>query len=104
MQVSPSTGGAPLTAGFDINGDGSFNSADLIDIGGGVMAHSSGIDTGVGISGGFGRPIKAGDKAYVPVSGTGGGDVDDGGGGGGLKAPAINSGALKPRASWRQIQ
>lgn len=94
MQVNPATGGGLQAAGFDVNGDGSFNSSDLIDIGGGVMVNVSGLDTGVGISGGFGKPIKAGDKAYVPLSGTSGN----------IGAPPISSGTLKSRASWRQIQ
>lgn len=94
MQVNPATGGRLQAAGFDVNGDNSFNSSDLIDIGGGVMANVSGLDTGIGISGGFGKPIKAGDKAYVPLSGTSGN----------IGAPPISSGTLKPRASWRQIQ
>lgn len=94
MQVNPATGGRLLTAGFDVNGDGSFNTSDRVDIGGGVMVNVSGLDTGVGISGGFGKPIKAGDKAYVPLSGTSGN----------LGAPPISSGTLKSRASWRQIQ
>lgn len=94
MQVNPATGGRLSVAGFDVNGDGSFNSLDKVDIGGGVMADVSGLDTGVGISGGFGKPIKAGSKAYVPLSGTSGS----------IGAPPINSGTLKSRASWRQIQ
>jgi len=94
MQVNPATGGRLQVAGFDVNGDGSFNSSDLVDIGGGVMVNVSGLDTGVGISGGFGKPIKAGDKAYVPLSGTSGK----------IGAPPISSGTLKSRASWRQIQ
>ncbi len=94
MQVNPATGGGLQVAGFDVNGDGSFNSSDLVDIGGGVMVNASGLDTGVGISGGFGKPIKAGDKAYVPLSGTSGN----------IGAPPISSGTLKSRASWRQIQ
>lgn len=94
MQVNPATGGRLLTAGFDVNGDGSFNTSDRVDIGDGVMVNVSGLDTGVGISGGFGKPIKAGDKAYVPLSGTSGN----------LGAPPISSGTLKSRASWRQIQ
>lgn len=108
MQVNPATGGNITSAGFDVDGNGSFGAGDLIDIGGGVMVHASGLDTGVGISGGFGRPIKAGDKAYVPVSGTAGGGGGGGGGGcagcGGVKTPPINSGSIKPRATWRQIQ
>lgn len=94
MQVNPATGGEPKSASFDVNGDGLFNDADMVDIGGGVKKHASGLDTGVGISGGFGKPIKAGDKAYVPVGGTSGT----------LGAPPIHSGTLKSRASWRQIQ
>lgn len=94
MQVNPATGGNLTSAGFDVNGDGSFTAADMIDIGGGVMAYASGLDTGVGISGGFGRPIKAGDKAFVPIGGTSGG----------IGAPPIASGSIKPRATWRQIQ
>ncbi len=94
MQVNPATGGRLQTTVFDVNGDGSFNSSDLIDIGGGVMVNVSGLDTGVGISGGFGKPIKAGDKAYVPLSGTSGN----------LGAPPISPSTLKSRASWRQIQ
>jgi type IV pilus assembly protein PilY1 len=94
MQVSPATGGELPTAGFDVNGDGSFNDADQIDLGGGNKANAAGLDTGVGISGGFGKPIKAGDKAYVPLGGTSGN----------LGAPPIASGTLKSRTSWRQIQ
>lgn len=94
MQVNPATGGGLQVAGFDVNGDGSINSGDLVDVGGGVMMNVSGLDTGVGISGGFGKPIKAGDKAYVPLSGTSGN----------IGAPPISSGTLKSRASWRQIQ
>lgn len=94
MQVNPATGGRLQSAGFDVNGDGLFNSSDQVDIGGGVMAHVSALDTGVGISGGFGKPIKAGSKAYVPLSGTSGA----------IGAPPISSGSLKSRASWRQIQ
>lgn len=94
MQVNPATGGGLPAAGFDVNGDGSFNSSDMVDIGGGVMVNVSGLDTGVGISGGFGKPIKAGDKAYVPLSGTSGK----------IGAPPISSGTLKSRATWRQIQ
>lgn len=94
MQVNPATGGRLQAAGFDVNGDGSFNSSDQVDIGGGVMVNVSGLDTGVGISGGFGKPIKAGDRAYVPLSGTSGK----------IGAPPISSGTLKSRASWRQIQ
>jgi type IV pilus assembly protein PilY1 len=93
MQVDPATGGEPQTATFDVNGDGLFNSADMVDIGGGVMKNASGLDTGGGLSGGFGEPIKAGDKAYVPTCGT-----SD------CSAPAVPSGTLKSRASWRQIQ
>lgn len=100
MQVNPATGGNITSAGFDVDGNGSFGAGDLIDIGGGVMFNASGLDTGVGISGGFGRPINAGDRAFVPVSGTAGG----GGGGGGLETPPIASGSIKPRATWRQIQ
>lgn len=94
MQVNPATGGGLQAAGFDVNGDGLFDSSDQIDIGGGVMVNVSGLDTGVGISGGFGKPIKAGGKAYVPLSGTSGK----------IGAPPISSGTLKSRASWRQIQ
>jgi len=94
MQVSPATGGELLSAGFDVNGDGSFNDADQVDTGGGNKANAAGLDTGVGISGGFGKPIKAGDKAYVPLGGTSGN----------LGAPPIASGTLKSRTSWRQIQ
>jgi hypothetical protein len=65
----------------------------MVDIGGGVMKNASGLDTGGGLSGGFGEPIKAGDKAYVPTCGT-----SD------CSAPAVPSGTLKSRASWRQIQ
>ncbi|MHB0916231.1 MAG: pilus assembly protein [Thiobacillus sp.] len=111
MQVNPATGGALLAASFDINGDNLFNTNDQIDIGGGVMANASGVDVGVGISGGFGSPISAGGTAFVPLSGTGGngaggGDGGGGGGGGGAgpKAPKISTGILKSRASWRQIQ
>ncbi len=106
MQVAPATGGELSASTFDISGDGLFNAADMIDIGGGVMKNASGLDTGTGISGGFGKPIKAGDKAYVPVAGTGTGDQDEDedGGAGKPKAPAIASGTLKSRASWRQIQ
>lgn len=94
MQVNPSTGGELTMAPFDTNGDGLFNSQDQIDIGGGVMANPGGMNTGVGISGGFGAPIKAGGTAYVPQGGTAGT----------LGATGISSGTLKSRASWRQIQ
>lgn len=94
MLSNPATGGALALPSFDINKDGSFNNSDMIDIGGGVMAQVSGVDTGVGISGGAGKPIKSGDRAYVPLSGTSGE----------LGAPPISSGTLKSRASWRQIQ
>ena len=94
MQVDPSTGGGLPVGGFDVDGDGAFDADDMVDIGGGVMMHVSGIDTGTGISGGFGAPIKAGDKAYVPMGGTSGK----------IGAPPIASGSLKPRATWRQIQ
>ncbi|MHB1084992.1 MAG: pilus assembly protein [Thiobacillus sp.] len=94
MLSNPATGGALALPSFDINKDGSFNSSDMINIGNGVMAQVSGSDTGVGISGGAGKPITAGDRAYVPLSGTSGE----------LGAPPINSGTLKSRASWRQIQ
>ena len=94
FQVNPATGGALQTAGFDLNGDGLFNSVDMIDIGGGVMKYVSGLDINVGISGGFGKPIKAGSKAFIPLSGSSGN----------IGAPPISSGTLKPRASWRQIQ
>jgi type IV pilus assembly protein PilY1 len=102
MQVNPATGGQPPSASFDINGDGLFNSGDQIDIGGGVMANASGVDFGVGISGGFGSPISAGGTAYVPLSGTGDGGA--GGGGGLVDPPSILGSSLKSRASWRQIQ
>jgi len=94
MSVNPATGGQLLSASFDINGDGLFNTNDQIDIGGGVMANASGVNSGVGISGGFGAPIKAGGTAYVPQGGTAGT----------LGATGISSGTLKSRASWRQIQ
>jgi type IV pilus assembly protein PilY1 len=94
MSVNPATGGQLLSASFDINGDGLFNANDQIDIGGGVMANASGVNSGVGISGGFGAPIKAGGTAYVPQGGTAGT----------LGATGISSGTLKSRASWRQIQ
>jgi type IV pilus assembly protein PilY1 len=94
MQVNPATGGSLERATFNTNQDDYFNSDDMVDIGGGVMAHVSGADTGVGISGGFGKPIKAGDRAYIPLSGSSGR----------LGAPPISSGTLKSRASWRQIQ
>lgn len=94
MRVNPATGGALPSPSFDVNGDGNFNDSDKVDTGGGVMAHVSGVDTGVGISGGFGKPIDAGDRAYVPLGGTSGK----------LGAPPISSGTLKSRASWRQIQ
>ena len=81
-------------AALDIDGDGHFDVDDMIDIGGGVKAHVSGLDNGVGISGGFGKPIQAGDRAYIPLSGSTGK----------LGAPPISSGTLKSRASWRQIQ
>lgn len=88
MQVDPATGGqllAPAFVGLGIT---------EIDVGGGVMAPVSGLDAGVGLSGGFGVPIRAGDRAYVPLTGTAGT----------LGAPGISSGSIKPRASWRQIQ
>ncbi len=88
MQVDPATGGqllAPAFVGLGIT---------EIDVGGGVMASVSGLDSNVGLSGGFGVPIRAGDKAYVPLTGTAGT----------LGAPGISSGSIKPRASWRQIQ
>lgn len=94
MSVNPATGGRQQSASFDVNGDGLFNSNDQIDIGGGVLAHVSGVDSGVGISGGFGTPISAGGVAYVPQGGTAGT----------LGATGISSGTLKSRASWRQIQ
>lgn len=94
MSVNPNTGSNPLSATFDINGDGLFNSADMVDIGGGVMVHVSGVDAGFGLSGGFGVPITAGDRAFVPLSGTSGI----------LGTLGISSGQIKPRASWRQIQ
>lgn len=94
MSVNPATGGRLQLASFDINGDGLFNTNDQIDIGGGVMANVSGVDSGVGISGGFGVPISAGSAAYVPLGGTAGT----------LGATGISSGTLKSRASWRQIQ
>lgn len=88
MQVDPATGGqllAPAFVGLGIT---------TIDVGNGVMAPVSGLDSNVGLSGGFGVPISAGDKAYVPLTGTAGT----------LGAPGISSGSIKPRASWRQIQ
>lgn len=94
MQVNPATGGALAMPSFDIDGDGHFDGDDMVDIGGGVKAHVSGLDNGVGISGGFGKPIQAGDRAYIPLSGSSGK----------LGAPPISSGTLKSRASWRQIQ
>lgn len=94
MQVNPVNGGSPLSAAYDLNNDGLFNTNDQIDIGGGVMANVSGVDTGVGLSGGFGVPISAGDRAFVPLSGTTGN----------LGTAGIASGQIKPRASWRQIQ
>lgn len=94
MSVNPATGGQLQSAPFDLNGDGLFNSNDKIDIGGGVMANVSGVDSGVGISGGFGTPISAGGVAYVPQGGTAGT----------LGTTGISSGASKSRASWRQIQ
>ncbi|MEW6301494.1 MAG: PilC/PilY family type IV pilus protein, partial [Thermodesulfobacteriota bacterium] len=104
MQVNPHTGGSPASASFDINNDGQFNSADQVNVGGGVMAHVSGVDSGVGLSGGFGVPISAGATAYVPLSGTGG---PGGGSGTGVPPPEalpIAGDLVKPRASWRQIQ
>lgn len=94
MRVNPATGGALTSPSFDINNDTNFDINDMVDIGNGVMAQVSGVDTGVGISGGAGKPITAGDRAYVPLSGTSGE----------LGAPPIFSGTLKSRASWRQIQ
>jgi type IV pilus assembly protein PilY1 len=94
MQVDPATGGGLPVGGFDVDGDGAFDADDMVDIGGGVMMNVSGIDTDTGISGGFGAPIKAADKAYVPIGGTSGK----------IGAPPISSGSLKPRATWRQIQ
>jgi type IV pilus assembly protein PilY1 len=102
MQVNPATGGQAPSASFDINGDGLFNNYDQVDIGGGVMANASGVDFGIGISGGFGSPISAGGTAYVPRSGTG--DGGGGGGGGLVDPPSILGSSLKSRASWRQIQ
>ncbi len=93
MQVNLANGGQLQTTVFDVNGDGLFDSNDQIDIGNGVMANISGVDSGVGISGGFGAPIKAGDKGYVPMCGTKGCDT-----------PPVPTGTLKARASWRQIQ
>jgi type IV pilus assembly protein PilY1 len=93
MQVNPATGGAPGSATFDVTGDGLFDDKDLVDTGTGKSA-VSGMDTGVGISGGFGKPIKAGDKGFVPLSGTSGK----------LGTGTVHSGTLKSRASWRQIQ
>lgn len=106
MQVNPHTGGNPAAASFDINNDGQFNSADQVNVGGGVMANVSGVDSGVGLSGGFGVPISAGATAYVPLSGTGG---PGGGSGTGTGVPPpealpIAGDLVKPRASWRQIQ
>jgi hypothetical protein len=94
MAVNPATGGVPQVVTFDLNGDRLFNGGDQIDIGGGVMVNVSGLDTGVGLSGGFGVPITAGDVAFVPLSGTTGN----------LGATAISSGVANPRSSWRQIQ
>lgn len=88
MQVDPATGGqllAPAFVGLGITS---------IDVGNGVMAPVSGLDSNVGLSGGFGVPIRAGDRAYVPLTGTAGT----------LGATGISSGSIKPRASWRQIQ
>jgi len=94
MVVNPETGGLPQVVSFDLNGDRLFNSGDQVDIGGGVMVNVSGLDSGVGLSGGFGVPITAGDVAFVPLSGTTGK----------LGATAISSGVANPRSSWRQIQ
>jgi type IV pilus assembly protein PilY1 len=88
MQVDPATGGQLLAPAFINLG------ITTINVGGGVMAPVSGLDSGVGLSGGFGVPIQAGDKAYVPLTGTAGT----------LGATGISSGSIKPRASWRQIQ
>jgi type IV pilus assembly protein PilY1 len=88
MQVDPATGGELLASGFRGLG------VTTIDLGDGVVANVSGLDAGVGLSGGFGVPITAGDKAYVPLTGTSGN----------LGATGISSGQIKPRASWRQIQ
>lgn len=94
MQVSSSTGGPPNAAAFNINGDSLFNESDRVDIGGGQMVYVSGVNPGVGISGGFSQPIRAGDSAFVPMGGTAGT----------LAVPRIHSGRTKSRASWRQIQ
>lgn len=94
MQLNPATGGRLPTSVFDVNNDGSFNNSDMVDIGGGVMANVSGLDSGVGISGGFGTPISAGANAYVPLSGTTAK----------IGALPIQGKSMKPRASWRQIQ
>ncbi|MEW5967279.1 MAG: PilC/PilY family type IV pilus protein [Pseudomonadota bacterium] len=93
MQVNPRTGGEPASAAYDVNNDGLFNTGDRINVGG-AMVNVSGLDSGVGLSGGFGVPISAGDRAYVPLSGTTGI----------LGTAGIASGQIKPRASWRQIQ
>lgn len=94
MLIDPATGGELPAAGFKVKSGTSYIDAPQVDIGGGVMKHVSGVDSGTGISGGFGAPIKSGDTAYLPTSGTSGE----------IGTTVINSGSLKPRATWRQIQ
>lgn len=124
MQVDPASGGNLGSAGFDLNRDGSFTTSDRVPTGGGAMDYASGVDTGVGISGGLGSPIRGVGSAYVPIAGTSGAIGGTSGNeppctGPGCTPPCvgpncppppcigpncINFNPIKPRATWRQIQ
>jgi len=87
MSIDPFTGARLVETFFDINGDGVFNTADMVEI--------DGVDTvvsGIGLNTGFSNPSFLGQKMYIPT--------DDG---------EISTLAIQPfttgasRTSWREL-
>jgi type IV pilus assembly protein PilY1 len=87
MSIDPFTGARLVETFFDLNGDGVFNSDDMVEI--------DGVDTvvsGVGLSTGFSNPSFLGQKMYIP---TDDGEIST------LDIQPFTTGAS--RTSWREL-
>ncbi len=108
LELNQTTGGRLDYSVFDINGDNLFNSADYINIGGGVRVPASGVKGNVGITK---SPawLSGGETAYKIQSGTdmyGGISVTGASGSAaatGMQITKNKGGVNQPRTSWRQL-
>jgi type IV pilus assembly protein PilY1 len=87
MSIDPFTGARLVQTFFDLNGDGVFNSDDMVKI--------DGVDTvvsGIGLNTGFSNPSFLGQKMYIP---TDDGEIST------LDIQPFTTGAS--RTSWREL-